>query len=124
MILQGHSAFPRQEIIPSLNLRLGFANAGGVLDHLIKQSVSARFHAFLAVNDGTRVKVNDSEKASAVFELLEIFTTGAMGLPVGVPRPVEKRIMFAPAPAMAVVDSTPFPAVQSKDNPGFVTHPG
>ena len=38
--------------------------------------------------------------------LLEILITGATGLPVGVPRPVENNMMFAPAPPMAVVNGS------------------
>ena len=60
----------------------------------------------------------------AVLELLETFITGATGFPVGVPKPVEKRMRLAPAPANAVVDSTSFPAVHRRERPSFLTHPG
>jgi hypothetical protein len=40
--------------------------------------------------------------------------TGAMGLPVGVPKPVVKSTTVAPEPTSAVVDSTSLPGVQSR----------
>ena len=49
----------------------------------------------------------------------DIFITGVIGLPVGVPRPVVKIIRLAPEPAMAVVLSTSFPGVHNKFNPLF-----
>ena len=69
-------------------------------------------------------KSTNSEKEFANLVLLEILITGLTGFPVGVPKPVEKRMRFAPEPAIAVVDSTSFPAVQSKLSPSLVTHPG
>ena len=54
---------------------------------------------------------------------LERFFKEAL-MAVGVPNPVEKRIRLAPAPAIAVVDSTSLPAVQSKLSPSFLIHPG
>src|SRR5215204_5273495 len=59
-----------------------------------------------------------------VFELEDNFTTGAIGLPVGVPSPVVKRTIFAPDPTSAVVLSTSLPGVQSRFNPGFFTFSG
>src|SRR5579862_1300924 len=44
-------------------------------------------------------------------ELVEIFTTGAMGLPVGVPSPVVKSTTLAPAATCAVTHSTSLPGV-------------
>ena len=43
---------------------------------------------------------------SANLVLEETLITGLMGLPVGVPSPVVKRIKLAPLPARAVVLST------------------
>ncbi len=40
----------------------------------------------------------------ARFEFVAIFKTGAIGFPVGVPRPVVKRTTFAPAPTCAETD--------------------
>ena len=60
----------------------------------------------------------------AVLVLLEILMTGVTGFPVGVPKPVENRIKLAPAPAIAVVDSTSFPAVHKRESPFLFIHPG
>ncbi len=60
--------------------------------------------------------------ASAV--LVASLTTGAIGLPVGVPRPVVKSTTLAPAPTCAVVASTSLPGVQSKLSPGVVAYSG
>lgn len=46
--------------------------------------------------------------------------TGQTGFPVGVPRPVEKRMRLHQDAAMAVVDSTSFPGVQRRVRPGLV----
>ena len=54
---------------------------------------------------------------SASSVLVDIFSVGVIGFPVGVPRPVEKTIKFAPDPAMAVVDSTSPPGVQRSERP-------
>ena len=56
---------------------------------------------------------------SASSVLVDIFSVGVIGFPVGVPRPVEKTIKFAPDPAMAVVDSTSPPGVQRSERPSF-----
>ena len=53
--------------------------------------------------------------------LLDIFKTGATGFPVGVPKPVVKTTTLQPEPTKPVVDSTSFPGVHNKFNPGFVT---
>ena len=50
--------------------------------------------------------------------LVASLTTGAIGLPVGVPRPVVKSTTLAPAPTCAVVASTSLPGVQSRLSPG------
>ena len=47
---------------------------------------------------------------------MEILTTGATGLPVGVPRPVVKRMRLTPAPTCAVTLSTSLPGVHSRLN--------
>src|SRR5262245_19467110 len=57
-------------------------------------------------------------------ELVAIFRTGQIGLPVGGPSPVVKSTMFAPDPTSAVTDSTSFPGVQSRFNPGAVAYSG
>src|SRR5215472_6805055 len=57
-------------------------------------------------------------------ELDEIFTTGAIGFPVGVPRPVVNSTKFAPAATCAVTHSTSLPGVHNKFRPGSVTHSG
>src|SRR5256884_5297117 len=51
-------------------------------------------------------------------ELVEIFKTGAMGFPVGVPNPVVNNTTFAPAATCAVTHSTSFPAVHCRLRPG------
>ena len=38
---------------------------------------------------------------------------GEIGFPVGVPKPVENSMRFAPEPAIAVVDSTSLPGLHS-----------
>ena len=58
--------------------------------------------------------------AKVVFDA--ILTTGAMGFPVGVPKPVVNKIRLAPDPASAVVLSTSLPGVHSRFNPGFVAY--
>ena len=53
--------------------------------------------------------------------LVETFITGTAGLPVGVPSPVVNKIKFAPDPANPVVDSTSFPGVHKRFNPGLTS---
>ena len=60
--------------------------------------------------------------ASAVLD--DTFRTGATGLPVGVPSPVENKSAVAPLPTFAVVDSTSPPGVQSRFKPAFVAGSG
>src|ERR1700719_1434115 len=55
-------------------------------------------------------------------EFVEIFTTGAIGFPVGVPKPVVKRSRFAPAPTCAVTHSTSLPGVHWRLSPAVVAH--
>ena len=52
--------------------------------------------------------------------LEETFKTGTAGFPVGVPKPVVNKIILAPEPASAVVDSTSFPGVHKRFKPGIV----
>ena len=52
--------------------------------------------------------------------LEETLTTGTAGFPVGVPKPVVNKIILAPDPASAVVDSTSFPGVHNRFNPGII----
>ena len=61
---------------------------------------------------------------SAIVVLVEILITGAIGLPVGVPRPVVNRTMFDPAPTCAVTLSTSFPGVHCRLNPRAETYSG
>ena len=56
--------------------------------------------------------------------LVAILTTGAIGLPVGVPKPVVNKTIFAAAATTAVVDSTSLPGVHNKLRPGLVTFSG
>src|SRR5271156_3021831 len=58
----------------------------------------------------------------AKVELVEIFTTGATGFPVGVPSPVVKSTTLAPAATWAVTHSTSFPGVHCKFSPGSVEY--
>ena len=55
----------------------------------------------------------------AVRALPVILMTGAMGLPVGVPRPVVKTTTCAPPPTMPVTDSTSSPGVSITVRPGL-----
>src|SRR2546427_9726491 len=61
---------------------------------------------------------------SANEEFEDILITGAIGLPVGVPKPVVNRTKFAPAATWAVTHSTSFPGVHNKFNPGSVAYSG
>src|SRR5438067_2082760 len=60
----------------------------------------------------------------ARFELVEIFKTGTMGLPVGVPSPVVNKTTFAPAPTWAVTHSTSLPGVHCRLRPGSLEYSG
>src|SRR5262249_14354446 len=55
---------------------------------------------------------------------VESFTTGVMGFPVGVPRPVVNKTMLAPAPTCAVTHSTSFPGVHWRFSPGSREYSG
>ena len=57
-------------------------------------------------------------------ELVEIFKTGAMGFPVGVPNPVVNNTTFAPAATCAVTHSTSFPGVHCRLRPGSLEYSG
>ena len=58
--------------------------------------------------------------ASSVLE--ETFIMGAIGFPVGVPKPVVNNTIFTPEPTNAVVLSTSFPGVHNKFKPGSVMY--
>lgn len=68
---------------------------------------------------GPASKSMTSAMRLAILLLLEIFSTGVIGLPVGVPSPVVNMIKLAPEPASPVVDSTSLPGVQSRLSPFF-----
>ena len=51
---------------------------------------------------------------------MEIFTVGA-GAPKGVPRPVVKRIMWAPAAVRSVAETRSLPGPESRLRPFLVT---
>src|SRR6266404_4466246 len=57
-------------------------------------------------------------------EFVDSLMTGAMGLPVGVPRPVVNKTKFAPAPTCAVTHSTSLPGVHCKFKPGCEEYSG
>ncbi|MNI91760.1 hypothetical protein D3C73_1494710 [compost metagenome] len=61
---------------------------------------------------------------SKVLVLVDNFTTGVIGFPVGVPSPVVKRTILAPAATSAVVLSTSLPGVHNKFNPGPLANSG
>jgi altronate hydrolase len=50
-----------------------------------------------------------------------LFTTGTAGFPVGVPRPVVNKRIFAPEPTNPVVDSTSLPGVHNRFKPECIT---
>ena len=52
------------------------------------------------------------------------YTTGAIGFPVGVPKPVVNSTTLAPAPTCAVTHSTSFPGVHCKFRPATVEYSG
>src|SRR5262249_12611458 len=60
----------------------------------------------------------------ARLQFVEILITGAMGLPVGVPKPVVNNPPLAPDPTCALTPSTSLPGVQSKVRPGFLAYSG
>src|SRR5579859_695029 len=60
----------------------------------------------------------------ASLELVETLTTGAMGLPVGVPNPVVKSTTLEPEPTLPVTASTSLPGVHSRFKPGSVAYSG
>ena len=90
----------------------------------IEQLLGACGDGRFAGDDAASIEVDDVAHALGRVELVEILTTGATGLPVGVPRPVVKRTRFAPAPACAVTHSTSLPGVQSRVSPGVVAYCG
>ncbi len=94
----------------------------GYVDDVVEDIFAYLFDCFLAGDYGASVDVDDAGIFFASFVLEATFTTGAIGLPVGVPRPVVKSMMLAPAPASAVVLSTSLPGVHNKLSPGFVTY--
>src|ERR1700727_2042607 len=65
-----------------------------------------------------------SDMRCARFVLVESLTTGVMGFPVGVPRPVVNRTTFAPAATCAVTHSTSLPGVHCRFSPAFVAYSG
>jgi hypothetical protein len=77
----------------------------------LKQLLGAFGDRGFAGDDGPASKSMMSAMRSARVELVEILITGAMGLPVGVPRPVVKSTRFDPAPTCAVTLSTSLPGV-------------
>lgn len=66
------------------------------------------FRYRLAVGDGAGVEVYPARFFAASWLLLAIFIVGA-GAPKGVPRPVVKRIMCAPAAVIAVAETRSLP---------------
>ena len=108
---EGHSSFPRNEVFlilllgfgPNLAARHRDRQIQDLLPHFsILQSPEIIAPVSMSMMSGIR-------SASGV--LVESFSTGAIGLPVGVPSPVVKSTRFAPAPTCAVTHSTSLPGV-------------
>ncbi|MNF89106.1 hypothetical protein D3C84_716180 [compost metagenome] len=64
--------------------------------------------------------ISDIFLANSVLD--DIFTTGAIGLPVGVPKPVVNNTILAPEPTIAVVHSTSFPGVHNNVKPASLIY--
>ena len=86
--------------------------------------------------DGKRFYIDDSEQRNIrVYDvgpdmrcaselLVESFTTGVIGFPVGVPSPVVNKTTLAPAPTCAVTHSTSLPGVHCRFKPASVEYSG
>ena len=120
--LERDAALPGDEVVLAEQLGLGEALAARHLNAQIEQLVGACGDRRSPLTMPPASKSMMSAMRSASVELVEIFTTGATGLPVGVPRPVVKSTRFAPAPACAVTHSTSLPGVQSRLSPGVVAY--
>ena len=90
-------------------------------------SISLPAHSGIVVSPVTIPPASKSMMSSiraASAEFVAIFTTGAIGFPVGVPSPVVKSTRLAPAPVCAVTASTSLPGVHSRFSPGVVAYSG
>ena len=117
----------RDGLITDAMKSLGAARKGGsapVLDVVdYPEAVTKRGGLTLLCTPGNDVEATTALTGSGCNVI--VFTTGQMGLPVGVPRPVVKTITLQPLPMSAVVASTSLPGVQSSVRPPrFVTASG
>ena len=75
--------------------------------------------SFLQADSNVK-KINSHITKKVADKLEEIFKTGQIGLPIGLPKPVVNMITLAPEPAKPVVHSASLPGVQSKFKPDLV----
>ena len=85
--------------------------------HLVEQAPGRRVERLPVVEHAADVEVDVVGHRPAVRALPVIFITGAIGLPVGVPRPVVNTTTCAPPPTMPVTDSTSSPGVSMTVSP-------
>ena len=96
-------------------LGLGLLAAGHVGHQL--QELVAHLGEISAVDDGEASTSMLSSMLAKVMRLPVILMTGAMGLPVGVPRPVEKTTTWAPPATMAATEEGSLPGVSITTRP-------
>lgn len=100
--------------------RTNYSFSAGDADYIIKDPFTGFFYGLLSsIIDPVLISMMSGMRSYNVV-LVEIFITGTIGFPVGVPRPVVNNTMFAPPATSAVVDSTSFPGVHKRFSPCFV----
>ena len=119
-----NASLPGNEIFLLFHLSFRPDLAARHLDHEIENRFAHLINCLLAFDDRSGIDVDDVVHALGQAELVESFTTGAMGLPVGVPSPVVNKTTLAPAPTCAVTHSTSFPGVHCRLSPGSVEYSG
>ena len=106
-----------RELAVAEALRRGVA-PGAHRQHLVEQPRRGGLERFPVVEHAADVEVDVvAPSRPAVRALPVIFITGAIGLPVGVPRPVVNTTTCAPPPTMPVTDSTSRPGVSITVSP-------
>ena len=120
--LQRYPSFPGNKIVLTQLHGFGGGFATGHFDDMIQYFRPHFLYGLVAFDHRAGVDVNNIGIRCASLVLEETLITGVTGFPVGVPRPVVKRMMLAPEPARPVVDSTSLPGVQRRFNPGMLTY--
>ena len=99
--------------------------AGADVQHFVEQSIGGGIERLPSRREcRSRRASRLSAIDSAVCAFPVILMTGAMGFPVGVPRPVVNTTTCAPPPTMPVTDSTSRPGVSMTVRPALVMRPG